>query len=65
MHMKKSFDFSAKYSALQKLTEKLESGDLSLEENVKLFEQGLKLAKELKNYLAQIETQIKVIKEKY
>lgn len=63
--MKKNFKFSEKYAALQDLTEKLASGDLELEESVKLFEQGLKLTQELKLYLEKLENQIKVLKDKY
>ena len=41
--MKKQFDFAKAYQRLEELTKQFESGDLSLEEGLKRFEEGLGL----------------------
>lgn len=55
-------DFSKKFQELEKITEHLQNGDLDLEESMKLFEQGSKLASELKQQLKKTENKIKKIK---
>ncbi len=62
---KKSFDFQKQYDALEKITADFESGKYNLETGLTKFEEGLKLAQELKSYLEEVEHSIKTIKGKY
>ena len=63
--MKKKFDFAKAYQRLEELTKQFESGELSLEEGLKRFEEGLGLASEARAYLAQVENKIIEIKKKF
>ena len=45
-------------SRLDEIIEKLESDDLTLEENIKLYEEGIKLHKKLKQIMIQQEEEI-------
>jgi exodeoxyribonuclease VII small subunit len=55
--------FEEQLSELEKVVEKLERGDLTLEENVTLFERGVKLSNECKKELASAESRIQVLLE--
>ncbi len=46
MPAKKSFPFEESLARLESLVEKMESGDLSLEDSLKTFEEGIKLTRE-------------------
>lgn len=46
---------------LEAITAKLEKGDLSLDESVSNFEEGMKLAKKCNNILEEAEKKIKVL----
>ena len=46
---------------LELIVEKLESGEIGLEESVKLYEEGMKIKKICDNKLKDIEMQIKKI----
>lgn len=61
---KKQKSLSEEFKELENIAEKFDEG-IDLEEGVKEFERGLKLAKHLKKRLAIIEKQIKKVKEKY
>ena len=61
----KKFNFAKSYEELEKITDEFESGRLSLEEGLKKFEDGLKIAGECKKYLENIENKITEIKKKY
>ncbi|MCR4323157.1 MAG: exodeoxyribonuclease VII small subunit [Candidatus Azambacteria bacterium] len=63
--MKKPFDFAKAYQRLEELTKQFESGELSLEEGLKRFEEGLALASECRQYLGQVENKIVEIKKKF
>lgn len=63
--MKKGFDFAKAYQRLEELTKQFESGELSLEEGLKRFEEGLELAAECRQYLKQVENKIVEIKKKF
>ncbi len=52
-------DFEQKLKELEKLVEKLASGDLSLEDSLKSFERGLKLSKDCHKELDQAEQKAK------
>ncbi len=56
---KKSFESSL--NDLEKIVRKLEDGDLSLEESLKLFEDGVKLSRECRERLANAERRIEVL----
>jgi exodeoxyribonuclease VII small subunit len=62
---KKAFDFQKNYDALEKITAEFEAGKYNLETGLKKFEEGLDLAKQLKQYLEEVEHSIKTIKGKY
>jgi exodeoxyribonuclease VII small subunit len=53
--------FEASLNELEKIVHQLEEGDLSLEESLKLFEQGVKLSRECQQRLAQAERRIEVL----
>jgi exodeoxyribonuclease VII small subunit len=55
--------FEDQLTELEKVVEKLERGDLTLEENVQLFERGVKLSDECKKELASAESRIQVLLE--
>lgn len=56
-------DFERKLTELEQVVEKLEQGDLSLEESVRLFEEGMKLSTSCKQELEAAEGRIQVLME--
>ncbi len=56
--------FEDHLTALEAVVEKLERGDLSLDESVQLFEEGLKLSNACKGELAAAEGKIQVLVER-
>jgi exodeoxyribonuclease VII small subunit len=54
-------NFEEQLSALESVVERLERGDLPLEESVKLFEQGLKLSNACKKELEAAEGKIEIL----
>ena len=63
--MAKKFDFSKAYKELEEITSQFERGNLSLEDGLKKFEEGLELAAECKEYLKQVENKIIEIKKEF
>ncbi|GGG76445.1 exodeoxyribonuclease VII small subunit [Edaphobacter dinghuensis] len=57
-------DFEQKLTALEAVVEKLERGDLSLDESVRLFEEGVKLSDACKKQLEDAEGRIQVLVER-
>ena len=57
-------NFEDQLTALEAVVEKLEHGDLSLEESVQLFEEGLKLSNACKGELEAAEGKIQVLVER-
>jgi len=53
--------FEERLTSLEELTEKLKSGDVSLEKAVSLFEQGIKLSRGLEKELSRIEKKVEVL----
>jgi exodeoxyribonuclease VII small subunit len=53
--------FEASLAALEKIVRRLEEGDLSLEESLKLFESGVKLSRECNERLSHAERRIEVL----
>ena len=58
---KKAMDFEQQLKNLEALVESLESGDLSLEDSLKSFEQGIKVARECQTALKQAEQKVEVL----
>ncbi len=57
-------DFEAALAELEKLTEKMESGDQSLEDALKSFQRGVELTRTCQKGLAEAEQKIeKLVKE--
>jgi exodeoxyribonuclease VII small subunit len=56
-------NFEEHLTQLEKVVEKLERGDLSLDESVRLFEDGMKLSSACKKELEQAEGRIQVLVE--
>lgn len=54
----KTTSFEAKLTTFQEIINTLDSGELPLEEQVKLYEKGMKIAKELKEFLEKAEMKI-------
>jgi exodeoxyribonuclease VII small subunit len=57
----KNQTFESSLGELEKIVRKLEDGDLSLEESLKLFEDGVKLSRECQERLNQAERRIEVL----
>ncbi len=55
------FNFEEALSSLETLVEAMEAGDLSLEESLKAFEQGIKLTRECQQMLDQAEQKVQVL----
>ena len=62
MSKEKDNNFEANLKKLEIIVDKLESGDIGLEESVKLYEEGMKIKKICDKKLKDIEMQIKKIK---
>ena len=54
-------DFESSLLKLEKIVEELEQGDAGLDANIKSFEEGIKLYKECRGYLANAEKKIQVL----
>jgi exodeoxyribonuclease VII small subunit len=54
-------DFEKQLRALESVVERLEQGDLSLEESVQLFEEGIKLSDACKKELEGAEGKIQLL----
>ena len=58
---KKAVDFEQQLGNLEALVESLESGDLSLEDSLKSFEQGIEVARECQTALKQAEQKVELL----
>jgi exodeoxyribonuclease VII small subunit len=63
MPAKKSFPFEESLARLESLVEKMESGDLSLEDSLKNFEEGIKLTRECQQALKTAEQKVNLLIE--
>lgn len=52
-------DFEKKLGRLEEIVQKMEKGDLALDESLKLFEEGVKLSRDCQARLAEAEAQVK------
>lgn len=62
--MRKSQDFEQTLTQLETIVQRLESGNLPLEDALKNFEEGIKLAQAAKTKLQQAEQQIQILLQK-
>lgn len=53
--------FEEQIAELEKIVEKLENGDISLDESLALFEDGIKLTKSCREKLDKAEKRVKVL----
>lgn len=61
---KASPDFEQSLAELQTLVERLETGELSLEDSLTAFEQGIRLTRECQASLSQAEQKVRVLLER-
>ena len=61
---KATADFEHSLADLQVLVERLENGELSLEESLSSFEQGIRLTRECQAALAQAEQKVQQLLER-
>lgn len=52
-------DFEKKLTRLEEIVQKMEKGDLALEDSLKLFEEGVKLSRDCHGQLTKAEAQVK------
>ncbi len=56
---KDNFDYAEKSGELEAILQRLQGGDIQLDEATKLYEQGVKLADEIEAYLKQAENTVR------
>lgn len=54
-------DFEKKLGRLEEIVGKMETGELSLEDSLKLFEEGVKLSRECNVQLSEAEQKVKLL----
>lgn len=60
---KKAPDFEQALEQLEELVEQMESGELTLEESLKSFEDGIKLTRDCQAALTQAEQKVQLLQE--
>lgn len=60
----KPIDFEASLKQLETLVKQMESGDLTLEESLKSFEEGVKLTRQCQEAITKAEQKVRVLIEK-
>ncbi len=60
-NMTKKFDFNKGLLELESIVKTMESGDLSLEDSLKYFEQGVKLTRQCQSALSAAEQKIALL----
>ena len=61
---KKTVNFESSLKRLEKIVGKLEEGDLSLDETLKLFEEGIGLSQDCQKQLEEAENKVEVLLKK-
>ena len=61
---KAALDFEQSLTDLQNLVERLENGELSLEDSLTAFEQGVRLTRDCQTALAQAEQKEQILMER-
>lgn len=59
--VKKSFRFEESLAELEQLVEKMEQGNLTLEESLKLFERGIELSRACQKSLKEAEQKVQIL----
>ena len=59
--MAKTKSFEERLARLDAIGQKMRDGELELEEAVKLFDEGMRLAKELEKELSRIERKVQIL----
>lgn len=54
-------DFEKRLGRLEEIVEKMETGELALEDSLKLFEEGVKLSRECNVQLSEAEQKVKLL----
>ena len=54
-------EFEKKLARLEDIVGKMETGELSLEDSLKLFEEGVKLSRECNTQLSEAEQKVKIL----
>lgn len=54
-------DFEKKLGRLEEIVDKMETGELSLEDSLKLFEEGVKLSRDCNVQLTEAEQKVKLL----
>lgn len=54
-------EFEGKLARLQEIVQKMEDGSVSLEDSLKLFEEGIKLSRECNIQLTEAEQKVKML----
>lgn len=54
-------DFEKKLTRLEEIVQKMEKGDLPLEQSLKLFEEGIGLTRECQTQLSEAENKIRLL----
>ena len=54
-------DFEKKLSRLEEIVAQMEKGELSLDDSLKLFEEGVKLSKDCHLRLSEAENKVKIL----
>lgn len=52
-------DFEKKLNRLEEIVQKMEKGELALDDSLKLFEEGVKLSRDCHSQLTKAEAQVK------
>ncbi len=52
-------DFEKKLGRLEEIVQKMEKGDLALDESLKMFEEGVRLSRECQTRLTEAEEKVK------
>lgn len=59
--MAKRETFETSMAELEEIVEKLEAGEVTLDESLELFEKGIKLVKSCRNRLDEAEKKVKIL----
>jgi exodeoxyribonuclease VII small subunit len=54
-------DFEKRLNRLEEIVEKMETGELALEDSLKLFEEGVKLSRDCNSQLTEAEQKVKLL----
>lgn len=65
MTKKKNISFEELFEKLEEITNKLEQGDIGLEESINLYEEGIKISKECYEMLRKAKLKITELKKEF